>query len=1190
MSEGKSFVVKVLAELNKTESLMRLKADLKSVESKLSKLKIQGKLDTVSVKKDINSQIKTIKSQIKVDADTSKASKKIKKLEKQKINTKITTENTKDNVDSKKAQKESETFAKKFSKSTTGSTLIRMLVQNITNSINQAIQNVKELDSIKTTIQTVSGTSDSEVNSMMKTYNDMAKDLSSTTKSVSEAANEFLSMGQTVETTNKLIESSQVLSKIGMIESAEAANYLMSVMKGYNITAKDSMDIVSKLASVDVNTVISTGGLAEAISKCADVANDSGTSIDRLIGYIVTVKEVTQDSMSIVGNSFKSMYGRMNNIKMGKLVDDETGESLSNTENVLNKLGIQLKDTQNIYRDFDDVLNDVGKGWKDFTDTQQDDISVAIAGNTQNEHFIALMNNYSNALKYSEMATNSAGTAMERYGIYQDSLEAKCNELTTAIESLSTNVISEKLYSGIVQATTGIVEFLDKTNLLKTSLSGLATIGALKTFLTIKTSILKAARSTAQLTSAMALFSNERSNKNLKAIGKACIGLNDSQLKLVLSTKNLEHRQQLKILSGMGVKKSLCEQKLATLGFTEAEKVAAASTHGFSTKIKGLKNTINTLITAHPVLLGVTAAIASLVGTAAIIDACTISFEELGEKITELQNEVSDSQFKIDSISSELNEITQKVKELQSLGTLSFTEEKELENLQKQKIELENMLNIEKERHKLAQNKLEKTAQQYLNKKSTSKYKEEAYVQKQVKNGQFTDVSYTKAAQVTRIEELRYAGDEMLKQQENINQLNKSYKEIENPTQNQRDEYENNLKKAENARDDAKSDALSIQEELQEKVKELDESSESYQTVLKATRDLSDKIALMNGDLMLLSVEAKRNNLIKNNPISNEKIKKEVNDFIDGLNDDDLKILMNTTIDENKSLDDIKQILAKAKGIELEVKLQVQELDPSDFLKSSEDKTKTATLIDLQEEADLLSSLSEELSKTGKIGTSSMQSIIEKYPEAKEYLGDYMLGIVSEAELFAKLQEIYAQDEQSYKVSLLKKAQSDGTFYQTLVANNQELFAELSSIYQQNFFEYKNLAQAKAEIDKGLVQELAGIWGEYYDVELNEVTGLYEITKKDEDKVLTADEEMALGRYQMVTGDLEVNKIRKLEEIRDRYNRIQKITLDQIDVNLDTSWEGLSGFDSSSFDSASGLEQDTSKDYDLIERAIQKLE
>ena len=94
MSEDKSFVVKVLAELSKTKSLMRLKADLKSIESKLSKLKIQGKLDTASVKKDINSKIKAIKPKIKIDADMTQATKKIKKLGRQKINTKVNVDTT----------------------------------------------------------------------------------------------------------------------------------------------------------------------------------------------------------------------------------------------------------------------------------------------------------------------------------------------------------------------------------------------------------------------------------------------------------------------------------------------------------------------------------------------------------------------------------------------------------------------------------------------------------------------------------------------------------------------------------------------------------------------------------------------------------------------------------------------------------------------------------------------------------------------------------------------------------------------------------------------------------------------------------------------------------------------------------------------------------------------------------------
>lgn len=1197
MSKDKSFVVKVLAELNKAKSLLRLKADLKSIESKLSKLKIQGKLDIVSVKKNINSKIKTIKSQIKVDADTSKAAKKIEKFEEQKINTKITTENVKDNVDSKEPQKESETFVKKFSKSTTGSTLIRMLVQNITSSINQAIQNVKELDSIKTKIQTVSGVSDSKVNSMMKIYNDMAKDLSSTTKSVSEAANEFLSMGQSVETTNKLIESSQVLSKIGMIESAEAANYLMSVMKGYNIAAKDSMDIVSKLASVDLSAVTSTGGLAEAISQCAGVANDSGTSIDRLIGYIVAVKEVTQDSMSVVGNSFKSMYGRMNNIKMGKLVDDETGESLSNTENVLNGFGIQLKDTQNIYRDFDDVLNDIGKSWKAFTDTQQDDISVAIAGNTQKEHFIALMNNYSNALKYSEMATNSAGTAMERYGVYQNSLEAKCNELTASVEALSTNIISEELYSGIVQATTGIVEFLDKTNLLKTALAGLTTMGILKLFVAMETrfatmrfgfekirsSIVAATNSTAQFMNAMALFNNEKSRSNLLAIGAASKELKDNQLKWILSAKGLKNDDRLTILEGKGVEEAKRQETLTTLGFPE--KKAADSTRGFSGTIKNLGASIKGLAAVHPVLTAITGAVAGMgvvyAVVTGIVKATTTSVADLRKQSEKAKEEAQNAANDLQSTQSELDQVKSKIQELENKDGITIVEENELTKLRMTNEELQRQLDLKTKIYNKKQKESAKATADYLQS------------DKAFRNGESGDSIDAANWQLEAIKEHQAELEEL--QQMRIQTENEILAEGLSP-----DDFQDNFAWVDiNEKIKAKKDTIdNLDERYLSQIQELQENKpELYDAdgeILKEYEDLGNRIDGAISNWSVYSNAQDYKSQIINNLMGKGVSENDIDSILASLSEEEIKqaatLDIAAYIDKNVTADKIKEAieLAQEKADEqaVQVKLQVQELDPSDFLKSSQDKTKPATLVDLQEEADLLSSLSDELSKTGKIGTASMQSIIEKYPEAKEYLGDYMLGVISEAELFAKLQEVYTQDAQSYKVSLLNKAESDGTFYQTLVANNQELFTELSNVYKQDFSNYKNLAQAKAELDKQLAQKLTGFWAEYYNLEPNPDTGLYEIKTK----ATTADEDMEFARQQTITNEWEVNKRKELEQMQAHYNSLQNISFDQIDINLDTSWPGLSGFDSSSLDSAGSLEQNTSKDYDLIERAIQKLE
>ena len=575
-----SFQIMLQAILDKIKSIANIKRDIKAIEPKLPKVGIQGKLDKTTTQKELNTKLKTIRPKIKVDADATQIEKKLKKIGKQKTDTTITPKVDNAQVVSglKQAQKETKTLWDKFVSGAVGVNLVRMSVQKVTQAVCQAIAGIKELDKIKTDIQTASGVDDSRINSMMQSYNQMAKDLSSTTKDVGNAANEIVRMGESLSDTNKLIENSTMLAKIGMIESPQATEYLISSMKGFQISAEDSTRIIDKLTSVDMEAAVSAGGLAEAMSRCANIANSSGTSMDRLIGYMSTVGEATQDSMSVIGNSFKSMYSRMNNVKIGKFVDDETGESLSDTEKVLNKLGIKLRDTEDTYRNFDDVLDDVGNNWKNFTQVEQNAISAAIAGTMQRERFIALMNNYSNVSKYSEISANSAGSALERYGVYQDSIEAKTNELTAAIESLSMNVVSEELYSGIVQATTSLIEFLDKTNLLKGALAGLVAMGVSKAIVSIGTGFVTAAKSTAQLTAAMELFDKGKSKQNLLAIGAACKGLSNQQLKLILSTKGLEYENRVLILTGMGVAEAEQQQTLTTLGFAAAEDKATLST------------------------------------------------------------------------------------------------------------------------------------------------------------------------------------------------------------------------------------------------------------------------------------------------------------------------------------------------------------------------------------------------------------------------------------------------------------------------------------------------------------------------------------------------------------------------------------------------------------------------------------
>ena len=249
--------------------------------------------------------------------------------------------------------------------------------------ITEMASTVTKLDTAMYNIQMVTGGTRKETEQLMISYNKLGKQLGATTLEVSTSANEFLRQGKSIQETNTLIKNAMILSKVGMLSSADATAFLTSTMKGYNVEVSKSLDIVDKFSAVDMVSATSAGGIAEAMSKTASSARLAGIEMDRLIGYIALVGEVTQKDMASVGESFKTIFSRMGNVKLGQLVDEDGNDittQISDVEKVLSKVDIKLRSSATEFRDFGDVLDDVGKNWKSFNDVEKNAIATTFAG------------------------------------------------------------------------------------------------------------------------------------------------------------------------------------------------------------------------------------------------------------------------------------------------------------------------------------------------------------------------------------------------------------------------------------------------------------------------------------------------------------------------------------------------------------------------------------------------------------------------------------------------------------------------------------------------------------------------------------------------------------------------------------------------------------------------------------------
>lgn len=204
------------------------------------------------------------------------------------------------------------------------------ILQSGMNKAQEMVQNTYDVDSAMTQLQMATGVSNDKAKDLMKTYSNMGHQLKATGTDVAASSTEWMKQGQSVEKSNKLAESSIKLSKVGDLTSENATKYLTSARKGYGITsAEDTLKIVDKMSSVDMASATDVGGLAEGMSEVATNANLAGVSMDKLLGYLATIGETTQEGMSSVGTGLNAIFSRMGNIKLARLKDyQNNGEDL----------------------------------------------------------------------------------------------------------------------------------------------------------------------------------------------------------------------------------------------------------------------------------------------------------------------------------------------------------------------------------------------------------------------------------------------------------------------------------------------------------------------------------------------------------------------------------------------------------------------------------------------------------------------------------------------------------------------------------------------------------------------------------------------------------------------------------------------------------------------------------------------
>ena len=350
---------------------------------------------------------------------------------------------------------------------------IATIIAQITKAIKSMINEVIELDKALTSLQMVTGYTDTQMEDLKDTLIDMSKELGVTVDTLVSGADEWMRAGLSAADTMEALRASTIMATIANMDNATATQYLIAQMNAYGLEANELIDIVDKMSAIDIVAATSTEELGEALSLSANSAQLAGIEYDKYLAMIATVSETTRQSASTIGNSFRSIFTRLQAVSLGSLVDEE-GEDISQVDTLLKNYGIDLMEVTNNLSDMGALLDLLGSKWDSYTTAQQSEIATTIAGNYQRERFIALMEEWDRVLELEQVSLESSGSAMEKYSIYQDSIEAGLNRLSSAWTELADATINSDWIKWLVDFATGFLELSTQTGGLANTILGLA--------------------------------------------------------------------------------------------------------------------------------------------------------------------------------------------------------------------------------------------------------------------------------------------------------------------------------------------------------------------------------------------------------------------------------------------------------------------------------------------------------------------------------------------------------------------------------------------------------------------------------------------------------------------------------------------------------------------------------------------
>ena len=232
----------------------------------------------------------------------------------------------------------------------------------------------------------------------------------------------------------KLTQAALLATNVTEMSTEQSTRYLIAAIRQFNLTAKDSLNIINQWNELGKRTGATSQAIAEGVTRSGKAFQAVGGTLTQLNSILASVIETTGSSGEKIGTALRTLSARFADVNRRNSFSDEISRVTLSNGKAITKV---YNEATGEFNSFFNIMYELSTQWDKVNDKQRIAIAKAGAGIRRYGEFLSVVENFGGAIRGLIIAIDSQNSALEENERRVNSLDFKMRQFQGAISELA---------------------------------------------------------------------------------------------------------------------------------------------------------------------------------------------------------------------------------------------------------------------------------------------------------------------------------------------------------------------------------------------------------------------------------------------------------------------------------------------------------------------------------------------------------------------------------------------------------------------------------------------------------------------------------------------------------------------------------------------------------------------------------